>query len=84
MAFPMLFKALYETIEDVTHKPSRLARFDEGGPLQCIIMDANAAQAGGLGDFLVSRCSSTVEGVDWLDALAYIMKTCLVHDVLNK
>lgn len=79
----MMFTALFQTIQEVTGRSLKFTRFEKDGTLQSIVMDADAAQAGGLGDFMLLQFNKPLESdniiSDPMIMVQYILKTCLTH-----
>ena len=78
-----MFTALFQTIQEVTGRSLKFTRFEKDGTLQSIVMDADAAQAGGLGDFMLLQFNKPLESdniiSDPMIMVQYILKTCLTH-----
>lgn len=82
-AFFKMWRAFFSVVETVTGRPLKLKPFDGGKKgLRVIVTDGDAAQAGGLADYLVTRNNEAQTGIpngDPLDLLPHILRTCYVH-----
>lgn len=80
-AFRELWRLLFSTAEEISGNRLGFHRFGDG-KLKTIVVDGDAAQASALGEFLMSRYSRTVDGIEITSviiALSIVLKTCSVH-----
>lgn len=81
-AFYQLFTEFSDTIQQVTGSKLKFRAFNPEGLLRCVILDAEAAQAQGLGDWLVKHNDPVVSKIvtqDPLVIILHVLKTCVFH-----
>ena len=80
-AFGMMYTYLFETINRLSGKPLRFKKLDPSGTLAAIILDADAAQALGLGQFLITQNNPLETGIpnEPYALVACVVKICRVH-----
>jgi hypothetical protein len=77
-----LFTEFAETIKMIMGSALKFRAFYPDGLLRCVIVDAEAAQALGFGDWLVQYNNPEISGIQSRDPatlVMHVMKTCVFH-----
>jgi hypothetical protein len=79
-----MFKYFFETVESVTGRKLNICALsrDFSHGLLSILLDADAGQALGLGQFLLSQNNPDISGIfteDPYEIITYILQTCFFH-----
>ena len=81
-AFLQLWTEFLDAVRRVTGRSLKLQPFDLDGSLRVILLDGEAAQAQGLGDYLTRAYGAGIADIDARDPLVIVqfcLKTCSVH-----
>ncbi|PCH39219.1 hypothetical protein WOLCODRAFT_147045 [Wolfiporia cocos MD-104 SS10] len=81
-AFYQLFTEFADAVQRVTGRSLKMLPFHNEGTLRCFVLDAEVAQAQGLGRWLLTINNPAISGIatsDPLEIVQYVMKTCRVH-----
>jgi hypothetical protein len=81
-AFLQLWTEFLDAVRRVTGQSLKLQPFDPDGSLRVILLDGEAAQAQGLGDYLTRVYGAGIADIDARDPLVIVqfcLKTCSIH-----